>query len=107
MAEEFELPEFLKKVIERYPEVWQEYGNLSQAVKLLKGLDDKSQRLVKLGIAVGAGRQGAVHSHTRKCRRGGFRNEELYHVALLAITTIGWSGAIAALSWINDELKEF
>lgn len=107
MADEFELPEFLKKVIDRYPEVWQEYGNLSQVIKLLKGLDDKSQRLVKLGIAVGAGRQGAVHSHTRKCRRAGFRNDELYHVALLAITTIGWSGAIAALSWINDELKEF
>ncbi|MBI4445261.1 MAG: carboxymuconolactone decarboxylase family protein [Acidobacteria bacterium] len=101
-----ELPEFLKKVIERYPQVWERYGALSEAVGAAKGLDERSQRLVKLGIAVGAGRQGAVHSHARKCRKSGVSPEEIYHVALLAITTIGWSGAIAALSWIDDELKQ-
>ena len=100
-----ELPEFLQKVVAQYPGIWEKYGNLSQAVSQAKGLDDRSQKLAKLAIAIGAERQGAVHSHTRKCKRAGFSNEELYHVALLAITTIGWSGAMAALSWIDDELK--
>lgn len=100
-----ELPEFLQKVVARYPAVWEKYGNLSQAISQVQGLDERAQKLVKLAIAVGAGRQGAVHSHTRKCKRAGFSDEDLYHVALLAVTTIGWSGAMAALSWIDDELK--
>ena len=29
-------------------------------------------------------------------------SEELEHVALLAVTTIGWSGAIKGLSWVRD-----
>ncbi|MDA2927355.1 carboxymuconolactone decarboxylase family protein, partial [Acidobacteria bacterium AH-259-G07] len=76
------------------------------AISSAEGLDDRSQRLVKLGIAIGAGRQGAVHSHSRKCKKAGLSSAELHHAALLAITTIGWSGAIAALSWINDELQD-
>ena len=101
-----DLPEFLKKVVDRYPGIWEEYRNLGQAVSSVEGLDERSQRLVKLGIAIGAGRQGAVHAHTRKCQKAGLRSDELYHAALMGITTIGWSGAIAALSWIDDELKE-
>ena len=104
MAEQ--LPKFLDRVVGRYPEVWAKYGDLSEAISAVEGLDEKSQALVKLGIAIGAGRQGAVHSHTRKCRKAGFTNGEICHVALLAITTIGWSGGIAGLSWIDDELKE-
>ena len=102
-----DLPEFLQTVVDRYPRVWDEYGRLSKAVGQVEGLDNRAQHLVKLGIAIGAGRQGAVHSHARKCRKTGLSNAEICHAALLAITTIGWSGAIAALSWINDELREF
>ena len=101
-----ELPEFLQKVVARYPEVWEKYGDLGKTVGSLSGLDERSQKLAKLAIAIGAGREGAVHSHARRCKRDGFSADELYHVALLAITSVGWSGAIAALSWIDDELKE-
>lgn len=102
-----ELPDFLQQVISRYPEVWDAYGGLGKAVELVEGLDDRTQKLVKLAIAVGAGRQGAIHSHTRKCLKAGFTEKELFHVSLLAITTLGWSGAMAALSMINDEVKAF
>lgn len=102
-----ELPDFLQQVVERYPKVWEKYGELGSTIASVDGLDEQSQRLVKLGIAIGAGRQGAVHSHVRKCKKAGLSNAAIYHTALLAITTVGWSGAIAALSWINDELGEF
>ena len=101
-----ELPPFLQKVISRYPEVWKRYGDLKEEVSSIDALDPRTQALVKLAIAIGAGREGAVHSHTRKCLREGVSSEELFHTALLAITTIGWSGAIRALSWINDEVGE-
>ena len=101
-----ELPSFLQKVIGRYPDVWDKYEALGQAVSEVQGLDEKSRHLVKLALAVGAHSEGAVHSHTRRCLKAGCKPEELYHVALLAITTLGWSGAMRTLSWINDELQQ-
>ena len=34
----------------------------------------------------------------------GWSPDELRQVALLAITTLGWSGAVTAYCWINDVL---
>jgi len=101
-----QLPEFLQKVIKKYPKVWKNYRDMGLAVTRLKGIDAKNQHLVKLGIAVGAGLEGAVHSHTRRAREAGIRDEKIYHAALLAITTVGWPSAIRALSWIDDILKD-
>jgi alkylhydroperoxidase/carboxymuconolactone decarboxylase family protein YurZ len=99
-----DMPPFLQKVIARYPLVWEKYEELGQAVGEVGGLDEKSRHLVKLALAVGAQSQGAVHSHTKRCLKAGCSPEELYHVSLLAITSLGWSGAMKTLSWIDDEL---
>ena len=101
-----EVPKFLQKVISRYPQVWSRYDGLKEEIGSIEALDAKTQSLVKLAIAIGAGREGAVHSHTRRCRRDGVSTEEMFQTALLAVTTIGWSGAMAALSWINDVVDE-
>jgi alkylhydroperoxidase/carboxymuconolactone decarboxylase family protein YurZ len=100
-----ELPEFLQKVIKKYPKVWDGHQTINSAVGELEGLDGKTQHLVKLAVAIGAGLEGAVHSHVRRSKEAGLTDEEIYHTALLAITTIGWPSAIAALSWIDDILK--
>ena len=65
-------------------------------------MDQKTARLVKLALAVGAKSEGAVHSHTRRALKQGISPEELQQVALLAVTSIGWSPSMAALSWIQD-----
>ena len=101
-----ELPEFLREVIKKYPRLWESYENLGKEIGSVKGLDERGQRLVKLGIAIGAKMEGAVHSHVRKCKKAGISDDEIYHCALLGITTIGWPSAMAALSWINDFLKK-
>lgn len=102
-----ELPGFLQDVIKRYPKIWKSFDALGNSVSALpKGIDKKSQHLVKLGIAIGAQHEGSVHSHARRAKEAGFTNEQIYHTALLAITTLGWAGAVAALSWIDDVLKE-
>jgi alkylhydroperoxidase/carboxymuconolactone decarboxylase family protein YurZ len=103
---EQELPRFLQRVIDRYPEIWKRYGDLKEEISSIDALDSRTQAVLKLAIAIGAGREGAVHSHTRRCVREGVSTEELFHTALLAITTIGWSGGIRALSWINDEVDD-
>ncbi len=96
------LPEFLDGVIESYPEVWRAYQQLGRATAAAGPLDARAQRLVKLALAVGARAQGAVHSHTRRALRAGIPAAELQQVALLAVSSIGWSAAMAALSWIRD-----
>ena len=78
------------------------YNRLGQAAAEAGPLDVKTEHLVKLALAVGAGREGAVHSHVRRGQAAGLTREELRRVALLAITTIGWPAAVAALSWIED-----
>ena len=102
-----ELPGFFQDVIKKYPKIWKSFDALGDSITgLPRGIDKKSQHLVKLGIAIGSGHEGAVHSHARRAKEAGFTNEQIYHTALLAITTMGWPGAVAALSWIDDVLKE-
>jgi alkylhydroperoxidase/carboxymuconolactone decarboxylase family protein YurZ len=53
-------------------------------------------------LAIGAGSEGAVHSHARRALAEGVPPEALRHVALLAVPTQGFPRAAAALSWIGD-----
>ena len=65
-------------------------------------LDSKTRALVKLAIAIGALREGAVHSHSRRALEVGCTPDELRHVGVLAITTIGFPSTMAAMSWVED-----
>jgi hypothetical protein len=56
-------------------------------------------------IAIGALREGAVHSHTRRALEVGCSPDELRHVGVLAITTIGFPSTMAAMSWVEDILR--
>lgn len=99
------LPPVVRDLAAKYPEIWETYGRLGDAVSASGPLDAKTQRLIKLALAIGAGREGAVHSHARRAARAGWSVEELRQVALLAITTLGWSGAVTAFCWINDVIE--
>jgi len=65
-------------------------------------LDAHSARLVKLAIAIGAQAEGAVRSHARRALADDLRPEELRHVGLLALTTIGFPHTVAGLGWIEE-----
>ncbi len=100
------LPAFFQEVSERFPEVFRHYSALGESVSALGAMDEKTQELVKLGIAIGAGTEGAVHSHTRRALGLGATEKEIVQCALLAITAIGWPGAMAALTWIDDIIAD-
>ena len=101
-ARQERLPGFLNRVIAEYPEVWRAYQQLSSAAAGAGPLDGRSQRLVKLALAIGARSEGAVHSHARRGLREGIPAAELLQVPLLAISSIGWSAAMATLAWVRD-----
>ena len=100
------LPDFLEEVIKEYPEVWKAYQAFGEACSQAGPLDENTARLVKLALAVGAKSEGAVHSHTRRALKQGISPEAIRQVALLAVTSIGWSPSMAALSWIQDVVNQ-
>ncbi|MEX0680322.1 MAG: carboxymuconolactone decarboxylase family protein [Balneolales bacterium] len=69
-------------------------------------LDQKTRELVKLAMSFGAQKEGAVHSHTRKALDAGCTKEEICHVVLLTLPTLGMPSMMAALTWVNDILED-
>jgi len=87
----------------KYPAIWQAFSNLAQACHDAGPLDEKTRRLVKLAIAVGVGTEGGTHSAVRHAAEAGVTMEEMEHVVLLSITTVGVPAAGRALTWIHDK----
>jgi AhpD family alkylhydroperoxidase len=93
--------EWFKKT---YPEIWQAYDKLAALSHSAGPLAARERELLKLAMAIGARREGAVHSHTRRALEQGATKEEIYHLVLLGLTTLGFPSTIAALTWVKDEL---
>jgi 4-carboxymuconolactone decarboxylase len=89
---------------ENYPEIWKAYDNLAALSHGAGPLSAKQRELVKLSMAIGARREGAVHSHTRRALEQGASKEEIFHLVLMGLTTLGFPSTIAALTWVKDEL---
>jgi 4-carboxymuconolactone decarboxylase len=98
------LPDVYVRFRERYPGVAHSLDALGKATQDAGGLDARSQRLVKLGIAIGALAEGAVRSNVRKARAIDVSDEDIRQTALLAISTAGFPTAIAAMAWIEEVL---
>lgn len=99
------LPETYQDFRSRYPEVAEALDRLGHAGDDAGPLDEKTQRLAKLGLAIGALAQGAVRSNTRKALDAGASPAEIRQVGILAITTCGFPTAIAGLGWIDEVLE--
>ena len=96
------LPEIFSGLREAYPEVADAYDALGDAAHRAGPLNDRERQLVKLALAVGAGLEGATHAHTRRAMEMGISADEIRHVALLCITTLGFPAAVKAYTWVND-----
>lgn len=99
------LPKRYRDFIKNYPTVAEAYERLGEAVHRSGPLDEKTRALLKVALSIGARLEGGAHSHVRKALAAGVKKEELYHVALLAIQTIGFPSAMAGMSWIDDVVE--
>lgn len=98
-------PEAYKKFVQRYPELGQAWELLAKGGK--KGpLDEKTARLIKLGIAIGAMREGAVHSSVRKALALGIKKEEIEQVVALGAGTLGLPSTVAVYTWVCDSAEK-
>jgi len=88
---------------ETFPDLGEAWQKLGLAGK--KGpLDQKTARLVKLAVAIGAQQEGAVHASVRKALAMGISPEELRQVVALSAGTMGLPRTVAAWTWVRDLL---
>lgn len=93
-------PQAYTDFIARYPELGKAWDTIAKAGE--KGpLDPRTARLVKLGIAMGAFREGAVRSGTRKALAMGIGIAEIEQVVAMAAGTLGLPSTVAIDSWIQ------
>ena len=96
-------PRAFTRFVERFPDLGEAWDLIHRQGS--EGpLDDKSVRLVKLGIAMGALREGQVHASVRKALRMGITREEIEQVVSLVAATLGMPATVAAHCWVNDIL---
>jgi AhpD family alkylhydroperoxidase len=100
------LPKSYENFKDSYPEIWKAYDRLGGLAHDAGPIDKKNRELIKLGMAIGARLEGAVHSHTRRALEEGATPEEIHHVVLLSLTTLGFPTTIATMTWIKDVLGE-
>jgi 4-carboxymuconolactone decarboxylase len=101
------IPTRFKQFGKKYPAIIDAYEALGEATQNAGPLDVKTRELVKLALAFGGWREGAVHSHSRRALQAGCTPDELRHVVLLAATTLGFPSMMAALTWVEDVLSDF
>ncbi|MBI4605439.1 MAG: carboxymuconolactone decarboxylase family protein [Planctomycetes bacterium] len=96
-------PKAFKDFSKRFPRIAEAWALLGEA-GASGPLDEKTARLVKLGISIASRSQGATHSATRKALAVGATTDEIHQVVALAASSIGLPNTVAAFTWVQDEL---
>jgi alkylhydroperoxidase/carboxymuconolactone decarboxylase family protein YurZ len=97
------LPKPVEDFRKSYPDVWTAFNELGDRCHSAGPLDEKTRRLVKIALSIGAGLEGATHSAIRNAKKAGITSDEINHVAVLAVSTLGLPAAIRAFTWISDK----
>lgn len=100
------LPKPVEEFRKRYPEVWKAFDQLGEKCHEAGPLDEKTRRLVKVALSIGAGLEGATHSAVRNAVKAGVTRDELNQVAVLAVTTLGLPAAVRAFTWMSDQTSK-
>jgi alkylhydroperoxidase/carboxymuconolactone decarboxylase family protein YurZ len=98
------LPQVYVAFRERFPQIAQQLDALAVATESAGPLDERTQRLVKLALAVAKESPGAVRSNVRKALEAGDSADEIRQVVLLSITTCGFPTSVASMQWVDEVL---
>jgi len=104
MKQSSEPPKKYSAFIERFPKLGEAWEAIHQA-EAEGPLDPRTVRLVKVAVAIGAFKEGAVHAAVRKAVKAGASAAELQQVVVLAAATLGMPATVAAYSWVQDVLE--
>lgn len=99
------LPDIYKEFKQQFPEIAKAYDELAVKCHGWGPLDEKTRRLIKLGVAMGLSSEGGVRSHARRALEEGITSDELRHAVILAFTTAGFPTMIAAMKWVGEVIE--
>jgi len=94
-------PRIHDEFVETFPDLADAWSSMAAAGEV-GPIDQKAMRLIKLAVAMGAMREGAVHASVRKALALGITKSEIHQVVALASSTIGLPAAAACFSWVSD-----
>ncbi len=100
------LPEPYRRFQQKYPAIFSAYAALGATIHSESSLSERERALIKLGMAVGAQHEGALHAHVRKALDSGVAPDDIRQVVLLAIPSLGFPAMMAAMTWVEDILGE-
>ncbi len=91
---------------EKYPDIAKAYYQLGEAVHAAGPLDERTRALVKCAVSGASKLEGGFHAHVRKAKRLGLSKEEIQHVAMLTLPTVGFPHMMMLMSWIDDVFEK-
>ena len=100
------LPKNTQSFAANYKSVWKAFQELGDQCHRAGPLDERTRRLIKVGVAAAAQSEGALHSAIRQAKDAVISSDEIRHAIILTLTTVGFPQAMAAMSWTDDILKQ-
>ena len=98
------LPKHFKKLVNKYPQVWEAHQKMTEACAETGPLDRKTRELIKVAISGAANQETALERHAIMAMQEGAKEEEIYQTILQMITIVGFPRASAALKWAERAL---
>ena len=98
-------PKFYTQFLQKYPKVGERYQALGEAVHSEGPLNDRDRALVKLAVSGSHLYHSAFKAHIRKAQAAGINREEIEHVALLMLPTVGFPTMMAMLGLIEEQFS--
>jgi 4-carboxymuconolactone decarboxylase len=96
------LPDIFKTFVERHRSISEALLKVGELCSQAGPMDQVTQHLIQMGIAVGAGSQGGVRSHARRALDAGATKEQVLQTVLLSSTIVGFPAMIAAYGWLEE-----
>jgi 4-carboxymuconolactone decarboxylase len=95
-------PKYFTEFKKRYPKVAKSFDQLGLECAKAGPLDEKTQHLIKLGVATALGHEGNVQKLAKRALEDGVSPDELRQAVLLSTTTAGFPTMLAAMQWVEE-----
>jgi len=99
-------PKFYEQFVEKYPAVAGTYEKLGNAVHEQGPLTDRDRALIKLAISGSHLYSSAFKAHIRKAVAAGISREEIEHLVLLFLPTVGFPTMMAAMGIVEEQMQK-
>jgi 4-carboxymuconolactone decarboxylase len=96
------IPKTYYRFSARFPQLVEAHRVMTEAAEQSGPLDAKTCELIKIGIALGAAHETSFHSHVRQSLEGGASRSEVEQAIVLAMSTCGFSRAVAGWKWAQS-----